>query len=98
MAHRGSSIETEIKLRAGSAAKARGLLKRHGYAVREKRVFERNTIFDTHEGALRARRNVLRLREAGRAHVMTFKGAPLAGPHKSREEFETPIGDSRVLN
>jgi adenylate cyclase class 2 len=98
MVRGASQVETEIKLGVGSAAATRRLLRRQGFSIEEKRVLERNTIFDTPEGALRMRRNVLRLRQAGRRRIITFKGAPRIGRHKSREEFESAIGDAGVVS
>jgi adenylate cyclase class 2 len=82
-------LETEIKLRLEDTARVRRLLARLGFSVTRRRVFEVNLIFDTPSGALQAARKLLRLREAGRIHTITFKGPPIAGRHKSRPEAET---------
>ena len=97
MASQRTPIETEIKLRVPSAAHGRRLLLEAGFAVAVPRVLERNTLFDTPEGALRAARKVLRVRQAGRRAVLAFKGPPLEGKYKSREELETDLTDPAAL-
>jgi len=87
--------EVEIKLAVKSAASARALLRRHGFLVIAPRVFETNTLYDTSAGDLRARGEILRLREIGRRTVVTFKGPPLTGRHKIREELEFESSSSR---
>jgi len=83
-----SHLETEIKLRIEKPAAVRRQLVRLGFSIAKRRVFESNTVFDTPTGDLRAARNLLRLRQAGTVHTLTFKGPPAAGPYKSREELE----------
>lgn len=48
-------------------------------------------MFDTPELELRAGRKLLRLREYGGLRILTFKGPPEPGPHKTREEIETGV-------
>ena len=97
----GAPKETEIKISIGDVKQAADLLASKGFAVVVPRVFERNTVFDTRDAALRASRCVLRIRTAGQC-VLTFKGAPENGRHKCREEVETQISDAenaaRILN
>ena len=81
-------METEIKLRVEDLDHARQQLLDHGFKILHPRVFERNLIFDTPDRSLRNSRRLLRLREAGGAVTLTFKGASEAGKHKSREERE----------
>jgi adenylate cyclase class 2 len=85
--------ENEIKLAVADPAAARGLLRRAGFRLLRRRVFEANTLFDTPRLDLRRRRVLLRLRQAGRTITLTFKGQPLPGPHKTREELETGLAD-----
>ena len=92
-----SNLETEIKLRLGSVAGARRLLGRLGFSIVKRRVLEINTIFDTAAGSLRRGRNVLRLRQAGGRHTLTFKGPPVSRKYKSREELESEVGDPATL-
>ena len=90
----GAKREVEIKLLLASAEQGRGLLRRAGFRVLRRRVFECNTVFDTPEGRLRARGLLLRLRHVGRRSLMTFKGVAAEGKYKSRQEIETVIPDS----
>ncbi len=64
------------------------LLAGHGFEVLHPRIFERNLIFDTPDSTLRNSRRLLRLRDAGGAVTLTFKGPATEGKHKSREERE----------
>jgi adenylate cyclase class 2 len=95
MAH--GSREVEIKLAIADAASARRMLRAAGFRVSRRRVFERNTVYDTPARSLRARSSLLRLREAGGAFVLTYKGPPEAGPHKSREELELELPEAGVM-
>lgn len=61
------------------------------------REFESNEIFDTPDRKLRSRGELLRVRTSGGRALLTFKAAALPGPHKSREELETPIGDPQTI-
>lgn len=61
------------------------------------RTFERNEVFDTPALLLRHERKLLRLREYGEDRILTYKGPPEAGPHKTREEIETTVGDAAAL-
>jgi len=93
----GSHHETEIKLAVTDAATARHLLRRARFRVFRRRIFERNTLFDTPSQALRAAGCLLRVREAGRISTATYKGPGAAGPHKSREELEFGITDAKTM-
>lgn len=84
-------METEIKLRVGSAEVARHLLESHGFLVLHERVFEANSIYDLPDGTLRARGHLLRLRQAGHVSTLTWKGAEIVGVHKSRPETEVGV-------
>jgi adenylate cyclase class 2 len=88
--------ETEIKLRVAEIGAARRLLRREGFRVKKRRVFEENTVYDTPERQLRRQGMLLRLRRAGRACTLTFKGAAGPGKYKSREELELPIRDFAI--
>ena len=92
-----SQTETEIKLRAPSAAAGAELLTTNGFSVSKPRVCERNALFDTPSGDLRATGRLLRLREAGNASKLTFKGVARAAKHKSREELELDISSARTF-
>lgn len=87
--------ETEIKLAAEDVKTARRKLRAAGFRVARPRVFEANTIFDRN-ASLRRQRTLLRLRDAGGTFTVTYKGTPLPGRHKSREEIETHVDDPKT--
>ena len=86
-------LEIEIKLAAGSAPKARSVLRSHGFEVIKPRVFESNIVLDDKERSLRAQGLLLRVRRAGKLCTCTYKGLEMAGPHKKREEREFAVSD-----
>ena len=90
--------ETEIKLAVHDVATARKLLRTAGFRVFRRRVFESNTVFDTADLKLRKNRTLLRVRQAGSHATLTFKGVPVDGKHKSREELETEIPSARTVS
>jgi adenylate cyclase class 2 len=92
MAH--GSHETEIKLAVPDVATAKRQLYRAGFRVHKRRVFEDNTVFDTPDQRLRSGRTLLRLREAGGKTILTYKGVPVEGKHKSREELEVEVSNA----
>jgi adenylate cyclase class 2 len=87
----GGNRETEIKLRVDSADAARALLRGAGFRISRRRVFESNAVFDTPDRRMRAGGRLLRLRQVGKDAILTYKGVPQAGKHKSREELETHV-------
>ena len=97
MAHAGSHIETEIKLRVSDPDAARGLLEKKGFVILQPRVFEANAIYDTVKHSLRQRGELIRLRRVGELCVLTFKSRDLPGKHKRREELETQVSDPDVI-
>ncbi len=58
---------------------------------------EANILFDAAEGALRAKGQLLRVRETGKAGTLTYKGAGEAGKYKDREELEVEVTAPRRL-
>ncbi len=97
MAAGGPLLETEIKLALDGVSQGRRLLRRAGFRVSRRRVHERNTVFDTPDGTLRSRGQLLRLREAGSLVTLTFKERATTSKHKSRVEFETAVGDPETV-
>ncbi len=85
-------IEREVKIRVANHDALRPLLESMG-AARTRTEQETNRLFDTADGTLRRRGEVLRVRTADHASV-TWKG-PAAGAdnfeHKVREEWEVEI-------
>lgn len=73
------------------------MLEKAGFQETRPRAFERNEVFDTTALDLRAGRKLLRLREYGGLNILTYKGPPEPGPHKTREEIETKVADAGAL-
>ena len=96
MAH--GNRETEIKLAVANVQTARRLLRAAEFRVFRRRVFEVNLVFDTEDLTLRRNRTLLRVREAGGRATFTFKGVPIQGRHKSREELEMEIPSARTMS
>ena len=98
MAHGGTDSivnqETEIKLGVPDVKFARRLLRAAGFRVSRPRVFETNTVFDTARGSLGKAATLLRVRQAGGTNTLTYKGRPVVGRYKSREELELKISDA----
>jgi adenylate cyclase class 2 len=86
-------METEIKLRIPDPTHTHQQLLNHGFEILHPRIFERNQVFDTPDLTLRNSGRLLRLREAGGAVTLTFKGPAEPGKHKSREEREVHPDD-----
>src|SRR5580658_10293827 len=95
MLHNGR--EVEIKLAAPGAAQARRMLRVAGVRVYKRRIFEKNTVFDTTSQTLRKSARLLRVREIGKIAKLTYKGPPDGGKHKSREELELEVSDARTI-
>jgi adenylate cyclase class 2 len=95
MLHNGR--EVEIKLAAPGLAQARRMLSAAGFHVSKRRVFERNTVFDTDAQTLRQSSRLLRVREVGKIVKLTYKGPPDGGKHKSREELELDVSDACTI-
>jgi len=74
------------------------LLRAAGFRVTKRRIFEANALFDTARGALRRTGRLLRIREAGRQGIMTYKGPGTAGKYKDREELEIEVSDPHRLS
>jgi adenylate cyclase class 2 len=87
--------EVEIKLKVASAPAARRIVRTTGFRVYKRRVFEDNLVLDTADLALRRLGKLLRVREAGRNVLVTYKGLATPGKHKSREELEVTVSDAR---
>jgi adenylate cyclase class 2 len=85
--------EVEVKLAVPSAESAREMLRRAGFTESIPRSFESNAVFDTPTGTLFQGRRLLRLRDFRNQAIVTFKGPPDPGPHKSRPEIETLVAD-----
>jgi adenylate cyclase class 2 len=95
------AIETEIKFRVDDLADLNQRLEAAGFRLVTPRSFESNVLYDTPDRQLRARTEILRIRDyAGRA-TLTHKRLPDNGPgadrHKHRIETETHVEDGQTL-
>lgn len=88
------ATETEVKLKVRNSQEIAGQLEAAGYNVTHPRTFESNTIYDTADRQLAGSDMLIRLREFGEAGILTWKGPPVPGPHKSRPELETTVGST----
>jgi adenylate cyclase class 2 len=95
MTHNGR--EVEIKLAVSGAVEARRMLRAAGFRVYKRRVFEKNTVFDTSSQTLRNSARLLRVREIGKIAKLTYKGPPDNGKYKSREELELDLSDAGAI-
>ncbi len=95
-----SRFEIEIKIRLKDRDAFALQLPELGFRLKTPETMERNVLFDTPEGLLRQRRQLLRIREYGSHWVLTHKApAPAATSpaHKVRIETETRVEDGRTL-
>lgn len=95
------AIETEIKFRVTSVGDLELRLREAGFRLDTPRAFESNVLYDTPDRRMRARTEILRIRNyAGRCTV-THKRLPDAGPgedtHKHRVETETEVSNGEAL-
>jgi len=96
-----SGIETEIKFRVTDRHALERKLEELGFHMETPSTFESNTLYDTPERSLRARRELVRIRKYGERWVLTHKRVPDNGVgedrHKHRVETETTVGDGPAL-
>lgn len=92
-----ATIEREIKLRFADADAARAAVLAAGATPLRGRRLQEDSLLDTFDDDLRARRCVLRIRvESGKSYV-TFKGPVQPSLMKVREELETVVADGAAL-
>ncbi|MBI3665481.1 MAG: class IV adenylate cyclase [Acidobacteria bacterium] len=84
--------EIEVKLPVKSPATMRRRLRQLGFRLLVHRLFERNLVLDTPQGAMRQSLQLLRLRSKGGRWWITWKGRPETGRrHKVRAEIDLQI-------
>jgi adenylate cyclase class 2 len=95
------SVETEIKFRIDDLASLTRRLESAGFRLETPRSFESNVLYDTPDRQMRARTEILRIRDYAGRCLLTHKRLPDAGPgedtHKHRVETETLISDGDAL-
>jgi len=92
------SREIEIKFRVVDLRALARTLRGVGFHIVTPRKREMNTLYDLPGGVLRARKELLRLREYGSEWTLTHKAGKTTGRHSSREELETSVGDGKQMD
>ena len=95
------AIETEIKFAVADLAKLSERLRAAAFHLQTARSFETNVLYDTPDRRMRARTEILRIRNYAGCWTLTHKRLPTDGPgedrHKHRIETETAIADGNAL-
>ncbi len=95
------AIETEIKFRIADLVSLAQRLEAAGFRVETPRSFESNVLYDTSDRQMRARTEILRIRNYAGRWTLTHKRLPVGTPgesrHKHRIETETAISDGDAL-
>jgi len=95
------AVETEIKFRVKDIAPLAGRLHDTGFHLDTPRSFESNVLYDFRDRQMRARTEILRIRNYNGRCVLTHKRLPDDRPgedrHKHRIETETDVADGNAL-
>jgi adenylate cyclase class 2 len=95
------AIETEIKFKVADLAGLAGQLAATGFTLHTPRAFESNVLYDTPDRRMRARTEILRIRNYGGRWTVTHKRPPDDLPgvdkHKHRIETESEVADGRAF-
>lgn len=95
------AIETEIKFRIADLDALTARLIASGFHLDTPKSFESNVLYDTPERSMRARTEILRIRDYAGRCVVTHKRLPDVGPgedtHKHRIETETVVADAAAI-
>lgn len=98
--NRSGALEIEIKVRLADRAAFAAQLPTLGFRLQTPETMERNFLFDTPDGLLQQRRQLLRIRRYGDRWMLTHKapaGGEAATTHKARIETETEIGNGETM-
>lgn len=94
-------VETEIKFRVDDLAGFTQRLQQAGFREETPRSFENNVLYDTPDRQMRARTEILRIRDYAGRCILTHKRVPDDRPgedrHKHRVETETEVSDGAAL-
>ena len=94
-------LETEIKFRVTDLAGLAQRLEAAGFRLQTPRSFESNVLYDTPDRQMRARTEILRIRNYAGRWTLTHKRLPDSGlgedTHKHRIETETELADGDAL-
>jgi adenylate cyclase class 2 len=95
------SPEIEVKVPVVSLSTFERQLDQAGFHLETPRTFEQNTLYDTPARDLKARGEILRVREYGGRHIVTHKRHPdqedPASMYKVRIETESEVSDGAVM-
>lgn len=95
------AVETEIKFRVQDPSALAARLQNAGFHLDTPRSFESNVLYDTTDRQLRARTEIVRIRNYNGRCVLTHKRLPDDRPgedrHKHRVETETEVADGNAL-
>jgi adenylate cyclase, class 2 len=92
-----SKNEVEIKFVISDLAAIEGKLRELGFRQVTPRTHEMNVLYDLPGFPLRARAEILRLREYGGKWKLTHKSRGSSRKHKSRVELETAVADGKKM-
>lgn len=90
--------EVEIKFAMADPRRLVRQARAAGLQLRTRRTFESNTLYDLPGQPLRARGELLRLRQYGKLWTLTHKSKGTAARHKRREELETAVTDGPAMD
>ncbi|MES2393381.1 MAG: class IV adenylate cyclase [Acidobacteriota bacterium] len=94
------AAEIELKFSVDDASTLRVAIGEAGFRLKTERSFESNTLYDTPDRTLRARRQILRLRNYAGRCVLTHKRQPAGASderYKTRLESESEVEDCAAL-
>lgn len=95
------AAEIELKFPVDDLAGLRARIELSGFHLATHRTFESNTLYDTPERTLRARTELLRIRQYGQRWTLTHKRLPdvveTGTRYKHRIETETEVSDGKAL-
>lgn len=95
------AIETEIKFKVGDLPGLAGRLMSAGFTLLTPRAFESNVLYDTPDRRMRARTEILRIRNYNGHWTVTHKRLPDNYPgedrHKHRVETESDVTDGHAF-
>jgi adenylate cyclase class 2 len=94
--------EIELKIAIDDPREFRRRVESGGFILITERTFEHNTLYDTADRSLRARGQLLRLRNYGNRCILTHKRLPPAEPnassrYKTRIETESIVEDCAAM-
>lgn len=89
--------EVEVKFLVPDPDSLERMLRDLGFQQKTASTFERNTLYDTGD-KLRAKGEILRLRQYGEKWKLTHKAKGSAGRHKIRAESETAVSSGEEMD